>query len=413
MSIQRRQPQAGAVAGTGRGHDLQDLAERDATGSVHLPRGITLCQPDRKTRRRRRLAALSIVAATTLWLAGFSIFGQGSQPLPWCLALSAIALSAVLAALLPGNSYEVLVRGSRQGKPLTFIESYAFTYMVLSLSMAALIGASLAFSKSAPVLRREVVDIELVGLKDFQDRKELLPSSASAQPQRRRTSPHRITAQGALAKGQAPARATAGTEPARRENPPPARTPDASRRPAPDKIESDDASADRFLDRAPLPAVSPPAPQSRPSHPAQAGSPFWEEVAPPELVELTDNDGDDGQAVVQLGGRSQGGTGARSRLATYLKELNRKIKRAWNPPRGLPHSAEIQFRIRRDGRLLQVRLLKSSGDAAVDMAAMEAVSRSAPFPALPGEYELEFLDVRYSFNYSVDRLTEVPPPRSD
>src|SRR5262249_60732732 len=58
---------------------------------------------------------------------------------------------------------------------------------------------------------------------------------------------------------------------------------------------------------------------------------FMEEVAPPELVELVDNEGDSGVDVWQAGGRSTGGKGGHSELTLYLKEPNPRIKTAQSP----------------------------------------------------------------------------------
>jgi TonB family protein len=137
-----------------------------------------------------------------------------------------------------------------------------------------------------------------------------------------------------------------------------------------------------------------------------------EEVSPPELVELVDNEGDDGKDVWQPGGRSSGGRGARSELTAYLKELNRRVKRTWEPPRGISRTAEVLFRVRRQGTLALLRLVRSSGDPEADEAALRAVAAALPFRALPPDYSGSYLDVKYTFNYLTDELTEIPAGRT-
>jgi TonB family protein len=133
-----------------------------------------------------------------------------------------------------------------------------------------------------------------------------------------------------------------------------------------------------------------------------------EEVAPMKLMEVTDNDGDTGTEVWQAGGRTSGGKGARSPLAAYLKELHKRLKRAWSPPvTAKTGYTEVLFRVLKDGRLTVVKLAVSSGDNEVDQSAMNAVARSAPFSKLPDEYLPPYLDLRYKFNYTVDQLKEV------
>jgi TonB family protein len=132
-----------------------------------------------------------------------------------------------------------------------------------------------------------------------------------------------------------------------------------------------------------------------------------EEVQPPELVEIVNNEGDQSFNLWQPGGNSTSGSGAHSELTNYLKELNRKIRRAWSPPRGQSRRAEILFRIKRSGTLALLRVLRSSGDPQADEAALQAITASSPFGGLPADYKLSYIDVAYKFNYTVDQLSEV------
>jgi len=72
----------------------------------------------------------------------------------------------------------------------------------------------------------------------------------------------------------------------------------------------------------------------------------------------------------------------------YMRDLQQRIKRNWEPPKGEEsRRVVILFTIARDGRLMSKRITKSSGLAAADKAAMSAVELSAPFKPLPADYK--------------------------
>ena len=60
------------------------------------------------------------------------------------------------------------------------------------------------------------------------------------------------------------------------------------------------------------------------------------------------------------------------------------------------------FTVEPDGELGTVKISKSSGVKAVDQAAIAAVKRSAPFPALPSSVE-EAVNIQFTFDYNVHR----------
>jgi TonB family protein len=140
---------------------------------------------------------------------------------------------------------------------------------------------------------------------------------------------------------------------------------------------------------------------------SRSRQPVLEEVAPPEMMEITENQGDNGNDTYQPGGRSSGGTGKKTQLIGYLKELHRRIKHAWTPPAGEERSAEILFRIRKNGTLASIKLVASSGDSDADASAMRAIAACSPFKSLPTDYPAAYLDLQYTFNYKVDELSEV------
>ena len=86
----------------------------------------------------------------------------------------------------------------------------------------------------------------------------------------------------------------------------------------------------------------------------------------------------------------------------YMKELQRRIKMNWDPPKGNESKRVVLlFKISRDGRLLSVNVSKSSGVPAADKAAVSAVQLTAPFRPLPAEYKGQSVDIQFTFDYNV------------
>lgn len=86
----------------------------------------------------------------------------------------------------------------------------------------------------------------------------------------------------------------------------------------------------------------------------------------------------------------------------YMSDLQRRIKANWDPPRGDESKRVVLlFKIAKDGRLLSVRVVKSSGSQSADKAALSAVQLSAPFRALPKEFRGSDVDIQFTFDYNV------------
>jgi len=86
----------------------------------------------------------------------------------------------------------------------------------------------------------------------------------------------------------------------------------------------------------------------------------------------------------------------------YMRELQRRIKRNWDPPKGNESKRVVLiFKVSRDGRLLSLRVLRSSGVAEADRAARSAVELTAPFSPLPPEYRGNDIDIQFTFDYNV------------
>ncbi len=80
----------------------------------------------------------------------------------------------------------------------------------------------------------------------------------------------------------------------------------------------------------------------------------------------------------------------------YLSQLDMHIKRNWQLPEWLSQknlSATVFVRFDEAGLLLEKRLMRSSGDAAFDREAVQAIVASAPLPA-PPENLVSYFKVR-------------------
>ncbi len=94
-------------------------------------------------------------------------------------------------------------------------------------------------------------------------------------------------------------------------------------------------------------------------------------------------------------------------MEEYRAYLERAIQQRWFiPPEanllGAPVAVEVVFEISRDGRLVQLRMRRSSGIAALDRAAMNAVRLAGPFRPLPSVYLFES-------QMFTDKFTYYPP----
>ncbi len=86
----------------------------------------------------------------------------------------------------------------------------------------------------------------------------------------------------------------------------------------------------------------------------------------------------------------------------YMRELQRRIKMNWNPPKGNESKRVVLlFKIAKDGRLLSCSVFKSSGLPNADKAALDAVKLTAPFKPLPVEYKGSSIDIQFTFDYNV------------
>ena len=72
----------------------------------------------------------------------------------------------------------------------------------------------------------------------------------------------------------------------------------------------------------------------------------------------------------------------------FLQSIREKIKRSQRYPRSVRNladdsEAQVQFTIRRDGSLIDAKVVASSGSKSLDAAALGAVRDAAPYPSFP------------------------------
>lgn len=87
-------------------------------------------------------------------------------------------------------------------------------------------------------------------------------------------------------------------------------------------------------------------------------------------------------------------------LEPYMKDLQRRIKKHWFPPKGSKFKRVVViFTVSSDGALSDLRIDGSSGVATADSAALKAVEDAAPFRPLPAGAP-ESVPVTFTFDYN-------------
>ena len=101
--------------------------------------------------------------------------------------------------------------------------------------------------------------------------------------------------------------------------------------------------------------------------------------------------------LAQAGGQGQS---SGSVLGYYLGLVDYKISSNWNPVASNVKARTrvvIRFRVMRSGHVTYLAVETSSGDAALDQAALDALWRSIPLPPFPNLLIEPFLDLHYQF----------------
>ena len=84
----------------------------------------------------------------------------------------------------------------------------------------------------------------------------------------------------------------------------------------------------------------------------------------------------------------------------YLSAIERKVSQNWFSgvsSESVGHSCGVYFRVRKDGRIEDLRSERSSGHSYFDRSATRAIRSAAPFPPLPRAFSDEFLGIHFTF----------------
>jgi protein TonB len=105
-----------------------------------------------------------------------------------------------------------------------------------------------------------------------------------------------------------------------------------------------------------------------------------------------------------------------SRYASYFTRIKRQIELVWDYPneaqrKGMTGELTLRFQISRDGNLMNVRLINSSGYNVLDEAALQAVKSAAPYYPFPVTIDRENLPILANFIYSPRPRTQYFPRR--
>ncbi|MBI5664700.1 MAG: energy transducer TonB [Nitrospirae bacterium] len=87
-----------------------------------------------------------------------------------------------------------------------------------------------------------------------------------------------------------------------------------------------------------------------------------------------------------------------------MRMLKERIESIWQYPKeaarmGLSGDLYMKFTIRKDGRLGEVELLRTSGFKDLDEAAIKAVKKAEPFWPLPDDWDKDDLEIKGHFIY--------------
>lgn len=115
---------------------------------------------------------------------------------------------------------------------------------------------------------------------------------------------------------------------------------------------------------------------------------------------------DGGRPNAGPGGDPNGPLGVDARkepdFGPYMRYLQQRIKKAWQPPRGNESKRlVVVFRVNRRGELIRVQVTQSSGVKSADEAALKAIRKSFPYRSLPEEYAKDTIDIEFTFDYNV------------
>jgi len=99
-----------------------------------------------------------------------------------------------------------------------------------------------------------------------------------------------------------------------------------------------------------------------------------------------------------------GGGDFGARFSWYVEAVQRRVSTNWlqstvDPGIQFAPRVVATFQIMRDGSIANIQILKSSGNASVDMSEVRAIRASSPLQPLPGNYSGSYVNVEFWFDF--------------
>ena len=91
----------------------------------------------------------------------------------------------------------------------------------------------------------------------------------------------------------------------------------------------------------------------------------------------------------------------------YIERMAHKVSDNWHKLVPASESMKkgklaIEIAILRDGKVVEMCLVATTGDRALDRPAWGSITASTPFPALPSDFTGRYLAMRFRFYYNPD-----------
>jgi TonB family protein len=92
----------------------------------------------------------------------------------------------------------------------------------------------------------------------------------------------------------------------------------------------------------------------------------------------------------------------------YLRRLQKDVKKKWlrgisESEKGRKGKLAIEFAIKKDGKVADMKLVAASGDVVLDRPAWDAIRASNPFSPLPSQSSGPYLALRIRFYYNPEK----------
>ncbi len=89
-------------------------------------------------------------------------------------------------------------------------------------------------------------------------------------------------------------------------------------------------------------------------------------------------------------------------FSEYMRKVERRITKKWKPPLSdYSTKVVVNYVIHKNGELGNYYVAESSGNSRMDLSAMQALKKAAPFDPLPVGFGEESVDVKFTFDYNV------------